>query len=521
MRASIPSVYSVTQLVSRRDSRLAAILALGVFLTYLAFLSPAPSSIDEDTTVRVAESLVTQHNFTVPPNQGKLGREGRYYSRWYPLSSIVAIPAVALGYGVSAVVHVPAHYAAAFFCLALSALLSAATAGFVSLIALRIGGSASAAISAGLAYAFGTIAFTYARTFFADPLLALLSAASIFFAFGITRPSLTICVGLCALSVLAKPPGIVLGPVLSAYLLVRDKSVQRAIGPLIGTCTGLALYGLYNWSRFGSPLDFGQPPDFTLKGFGEALTGLLVSPRAGLLWYCPIVLSITALARSAWRQLELLALTLVPVAYLVLHATWVWWAGGWSWGPRLLLSALPALLAMTALLTSRASRRRFAALAMIGFVVNAPMLISSFKRYHAETAAVNMPDSRFTWSLPDSPLVNAWGVAARQIEDAKSTDVRLIVRNSGIRDRSAMSQNSLKVVTLWWWMLPAAGLPRWIGVIASLLLLIVGIWVMTRTLLAARNFSELEQDDAPASRIIEEEASVVKWTRAEAEETGF
>ncbi|HVX67843.1 MAG TPA: hypothetical protein VHA11_14625, partial [Bryobacteraceae bacterium] len=423
---------SVVRALSRNDFKLALLVGAAVFLLEVAFLAPAPSSIDEDSMLAVSESLVASQSFAVPAYLGAPGPDGQHFSRWYPLLSIVAMPTTAAGHAMAELLDLPGHYVAAVFGMVLSAGISAVCAAVVLLLGLQLGGTARAAVAAGAAFAFGTISVTYSRTFFAEPLLGLLTAIALLGALSTSQTGQRIATAASALCVLAKPAGIVIGPLLSAYLLLRKEPLHRALQPLAASAAGLALYMGYNFHRFEDPLNFGQPTDFGVAGAGQAILGLLVSPGRGLFWYCPVVLALAGLGRLLWKRLEPALIVAVALAYLGLHSLWAQWHGAWCWGPRFLLPALPGLLALTALLTRVAWRRAFVALACAGFLVNAPMLFSSFKQYHAEAHEAGLPLEQFLWNLPDSPLVNAWGAAQRQVAAARATDVKDVVSASGV-----------------------------------------------------------------------------------------
>ena len=276
---------SVIRPLARADMRLALVLALGVFLVAAAFLAPTTSSVDEDSMLAVSQSLVSGFSFSVPYQEGEhlgeFGRNGQYYSDWYPLPSIIAMPTTAVGLLAARAVHFPARYLVAICGMVLSAAILAACAAIVLILVLRMGGDAADAVFAGLAYAFGTIAFEYSRTFYAEPLLALMTAVAVLCVFSRSKTAILSAAFACALCVLAKPTGIVVGPPIALYLFLRREKLSRAVLPAVGTSVGLLVYFAYNLYRFGRPLDFGQPLDFELSGFGNAFLGLLDQPRAG------------------------------------------------------------------------------------------------------------------------------------------------------------------------------------------------------------------------------------------------
>lgn len=67
-----------------RRSRSVLRVAFGARLVYLAFLAPSLASWDGGGMLNVAVSIVEEHNITVDPAFGAIGRDGKYYSMWYP-----------------------------------------------------------------------------------------------------------------------------------------------------------------------------------------------------------------------------------------------------------------------------------------------------------------------------------------------------------------------------------------------------------------------------------------------------
>src|SRR5579864_8934673 len=106
-----------------------------------------------------------------------LGRHGLYYSKWYPLLSLVALPFVAFGAVLGSHLGMPPRYTAQAASLLVPVFLLAINVFFTVILSLRLGASRRGALFAGTAFALGTIAHVYAREFFADPLLTMLTAA--------------------------------------------------------------------------------------------------------------------------------------------------------------------------------------------------------------------------------------------------------------------------------------------------------------------------------------------------------
>jgi hypothetical protein len=461
--------------------KLAWALALGTGLIYLAFLPPGIYSIDGNSILAVAESIVTRHDLTVPVGLGIPGRSGQIYSSWYPLQSLLAVPFVMTASLASRLLHIPLHFVAAALVGVLPAVFTAATVALVGLISLQLGSTLQAARRASLCFAAGTIAMVYARTFYADPLLSLLVAAGIYLVFVRSNWAILLASLVALLAVLAKPTGVFLAPALSAYLLLKKTPARLALTPALGGGLGLVLYFLYNYHRFANPLTFGQPWIFSLSALPEGTAGLLLSPGRGLIWYSPaVILSIPAF-RKAWKKkpIEALLIAGLFLSFLGLHSLYENWNGGWSWGPRYLLPALPGLMALTGLLEGKAAKALLY-LSFLGFLVNAPTLMSFYERYYAEANEQGVSESQLNWSPLRAPLLHGWGAASREIIDARSQDVRELFRQRGTPSETIASSRALRIVAVWWWVLPIAHIPRSVGFACSLVMVICGCWLLLR-----------------------------------------
>ena len=460
--------------------RFYAMLGIGTALVYLAWLPPGIYSVDGNSMLAVSESLVTHHSFAVPPGDGIVGRHGVFYSSWYPLLSLLGVPFVAIATVAARFVHLPLHYLAAVCALALQALLTGGTVSFVAALAVLLGADKSGARLAALSFGFGTIALAYARTFYAEPLLAFITASGLYFALKGTDEGRMKASALSGLAVLAKPTGVILGPIFASNLLLKGSRLRTWAGPLIATASGLGLYALYNEWRFGSALNFGPPLSFRISALPAGLSGLLLSPGGGLLWFCPPVIAATAGLRTSFksRPLETLSIAAVFLAYLFFYSFWTYWYGGWSWGPRFLLPALPGLMACSSVLRNR-WKRALVVLTVVGFLVKAPTLLSFYERFLAEAAERDIDVRALLWSPSQAPILHAWPAAYRQEEDARQTDPKVLFVDLGAGPSHRIaSSRALRVVAVWWWLLPGIGVPRWIGLAVSLSLMGLGAWLI-------------------------------------------
>jgi hypothetical protein len=469
--------------VNLLDARkLAWRLGLATALLYLAFLPPGIYSDDGNSMLGVAESIVARHGLTVPAGLGIPGRGGQIYSSYYPLLSFVAVPFVAAAFLASRLFHMPFHFVAAAFAGVLPAVFTTATVALVAVMALQLGSTLRGARRAALCFALGTVAMVYTRTFYAEPLLSLLVAGAVCLTLTRISPKILFAALLALLAVLAKPTGILLGPPLSLYLFLKKAPARLGILPALGSAFGLLFYFPYNVLRFGNPLYFGPPWAFSLSAIPQGIAGLLCSPGRGIIWYCPpIFMAILGFRKAArTRQIEALLIVGLFVGFLGLHSAVPFWHGGWSWGPRYLLPVLPGLMALTGLLEGKAAKGLLA-LAFAGFLVNAPAMVSFYERYYAEANEQGISESTLLWSPSHAPLLHVWGAASRVIADARRNDVREIFHEMGTPSATIAASRALRVVALWWWVLPVAGIPRWLGFCCSLAMVISGCSIAYRT----------------------------------------
>jgi hypothetical protein len=462
--------------------RLAWALAFAFFLFYLAFLAPGIYSLDGNSMLAVAESIVTRHDLTVPAGLGITGRDGHIYSSWYPLQSFLAIPFVAVAAPLARIFRVPLHFVAAVFVGVLPAIFTAASVALVALIAMQLGSSLRGARRAALCFALGTIALVYPRTFYAEPLLMFLVTAGVYLVCtGIPRRVLLASL-VAFLAVLAKPTGILLGPALCAYLVVKKTlPFWLRAAPAASAFLGLFVYWFYNWVRFGHPLAFGQPYAFSFATIPVGFAGLLFSPGRGLMWYCPpVVMSIFGLRKALQtKRLEVFLVLTLFAGFLGLHSFWTVWSGGWSWGPRFLLPVLPSLMAFTSLLEGK-SKRSLLVLTFAGFMINAPTLPAFYERYYAEAKEQHVPEHAMLWSPSRAPFLHVWGATARVISDSESHDVRDLFRHAGIPSSTIAESRSLQVIAIWWWVLPVVHIPRAAGAAVSLAMMICACYILFR-----------------------------------------
>lgn len=358
---------------------------LAVFLLlcgiYLLTISGHTYSADEETMLAVTRSLLARGSVAIEaPADAPLaalrpGVEGGRYSPYGILPSLLALPLHALG-GLASPLGAPAaDYASRFAVTALNGPLTAATAALLAAWALRLGAARGWAVALALLYGLATFAWPYTRTFFSEPLAALLIMLAAERADAAARQNdparrtrALLVAGLaCGLLLATRIAAGVAVPVIGLYVLWicwqqrgagiaprASSSVLRSTFPwLLGLLPGLALVVWYNLARFGTVLATGYASEGALftTPLAEGLYGLLLSPGKSVLLYAPALLLALPGGVALWRRGErpvvLLALGLF-LSHLLLYAQWGEWAGGGVWGPRFLLPVVAPLLLLGA-----------------------------------------------------------------------------------------------------------------------------------------------------------------------------
>jgi hypothetical protein len=125
---------------------------------------------------------------------------------------------------------------------------------------------------------------------------------------------------------------------------------QWVAAGVVGLGPALAASGIYNYVRFGSPMETGYVPAHEAMGgiklfstpFLNGLGGLMVSPGKSVFLYNPVLLlSIIGFA-AFWRSQRRLAIMVLAAcgATVVFHSKYTFWSGDVAWGPRYLASVM-------------------------------------------------------------------------------------------------------------------------------------------------------------------------------------
>ncbi len=364
-------------IISQQQRRGYGQLALAVFALlagcYLLTTGGHTSSKDEELLFGVTETLVVWKSVALNAARPDVAP---IYSPYGPGQPVLAMPLYALGRALAALFPHDAYpWVTRAVTLWLNPLVVAATAALLAFSALLLGYTRRVALGVTFLYAFATFAWSYSKTFFAEPLTALLLFASFTVALyeqhTTAEPSaepsapaprtlilLAVSGLLATLSLPVKIHGVLGVPFLALYAvaggahhrLLSRATLVRALAWGLGASVPIAALALYQWYLFGNPLSTGYGKGawnhFNPKYFAYRLSGLVWSAGRGFIWYAPplmlLPLGVWLFWKRHWRVAALCVA--ITAAHLVFYGLLLYWHGGGSWGPRYLTIALPFMV---------------------------------------------------------------------------------------------------------------------------------------------------------------------------------
>jgi hypothetical protein len=249
---------------------------------------------------------------------------------------LVMVPAVAAG----RMVGDPLAWAAR-----VNAVVFGLTVAVVFALARRRGLAAGrAAVAGGLTGA--TLLFTYGAAAFAASALALVVAVLLLALDALPQRRIAaVWAGAASgFAVLVRTDSLLLIVAVAAVAVavIRRDTLLLFVVALV---PWLMVWGWYNVDRFGSPLQFGYPGETFSHPWLAGVRGLLVSPGRGLLLFVPLVAVAAVAWPAVWRRGRVVAVAAAAllVVRVVFFASWWGWDGGYAFGPRFLVPALPVV----------------------------------------------------------------------------------------------------------------------------------------------------------------------------------
>jgi hypothetical protein len=241
-------------------------------------------------------------------------------------------------------------------------LVVAAGAYLVARLVRALGFGTGPAMWALVLFGIGSPAIVYARADTAQLLEGLCWIGAIYAAISFRRTDRQRWIWGCGIALffalLTRPlEGLLIAPA-AAVLFIPDlrpwrwtRSVWTGAAIVAGwEAAAVAVTLAVNVGRFGGPLNFGSPTSWTTP-LPVGLAGALISPARGMLWAFPAIVLVPLGLRRLWgdgHRWPAAVIAILCGALLLNVSLWTFWWGGWSWGLRLFLPALPLLAVLAA-----------------------------------------------------------------------------------------------------------------------------------------------------------------------------
>jgi len=396
-----------------------ALLFILLFVSFAYFYQAG--GWNQNSRFDLVRAITNEGTLNIDPFMHSTGDKafynGHYYSDKAPGIALAAVPLVA---AVRPIYRAFGGDPETYEGLALLSYLSTvATAGLFTALAavslftlsVELGASYGAALFAALTFAVATPIWTLATIFighaFAAALLVLAFAAAV--RIGTDEPArdvrLGAMVGVAAgwATVSEFPaaiPAMLLAALAAAHAvpLGRTRAI-RILGALAaGAVLCAAVLMAYQYACFGSPFHLAYSSEIGYEGMQQGVFGVTVPKSVrlrrilfgeyrGLLPLAPaLAVAPVGLALMTWMRLgtdasaDILArrrraaivAAAIAVYFILLNASYTYWEGGWSYGPRHASPAIPFLcvgLAMLWAVSPAAIRAGLAALSLCGAAV--------------------------------------------------------------------------------------------------------------------------------------------------------
>jgi hypothetical protein len=360
--------------------RVALLATLALLCCYLATMSGHLYSVDGLTMYRQGYSLAFHQSITmqppfwwgapIPTSKYGIGISLLYVPFMLPFFWLRdAIPIFH-----DAAYHGEMLYSDPLYAIAVApvqALVTAASAYLVARTIRVLGFGERAALWGLILYGLGSPALVYARGDYAQPLSGLCWIAAIYAALLFRQRGKQRWLLLAAFALLygvltrvvdgsLALPAVMLLIIPNLHIRTWRWETWRALAILTaGWAAGVALTLVVNDLRFGSSYNFGYGGESWTGSPRNGLAGSLISPGRGLLWSFPAIVLLVPGVRILWRTQQRLVVALIGLAVLELlnvSLWWIWW-GGWDWGLRLFVPALPIVAVVAGCGVSALGRR--------------------------------------------------------------------------------------------------------------------------------------------------------------------
>ncbi len=381
---------------------------------------------------RTTRALVERGTLAVELDEGipqiAVGWDGRAYSRYDLGQPLVAIPFYLAGAVLGAILPHGEPPVVAFLALTTLPQFATALTGLIFYhLCLTLYDDRRAAALLTLLWGTGTLAWPYSKFYFAEALLTLflVLACWLLIRAGGWRGLLLAGLALGGAILVRAWAGIFALP-FGIYLLVKvakdeglswaavGRTIRRGAPLAAGLIPALGVFLWHNIVRYHHPLLTGYQGQGFTTPFHVGLYGLLFSPgRSVFLYAPPTLLGLFSLRRFGGRFPAVAALIAASfVTVVAFFSPWWGWHGGWSWGPRYLVTMMPLLVLPIGVHLLRPTRRFLIVLGvvwLIALLVTIPGVGVDFNDYFIAVYRGDYAVEQKLWFYPrHSPLLVHW-----------------------------------------------------------------------------------------------------------------
>jgi tetratricopeptide (TPR) repeat protein len=350
-----------------------ALLVGGVFLVYASLFHPDPGW-NVASRLGLVYSVVDNGSLSIDAYHEATGDKAFYQGHFYSDKAIGhALPGIPV-YAIARLILTPLGFppGSPVFHYLLKTLLVSVPSALACLILLRLlrRYMSDERWANGLvaAYALGTLALPYSVVYYSHQQVAVTLLAAFLLATGEARGSRSLMVGLLVgYAFLLEYPTILAGGIIGIYHLLENRRIGSAAALAAGLAPAFALFALYNWACFDSPLTTGYSHkylpylahvhDAGFMGIARPslrkLAAVLLAPK-GLVATSPFLALAVPGLLMARRDRAVWAAAAVAGVLVLFNASLIWEPfGGWTPGPRYSVPAVPFLVLLCGPVLSR------------------------------------------------------------------------------------------------------------------------------------------------------------------------
>jgi hypothetical protein len=315
-----------------------------------------------DTHLRLTQTriILDDNKFGLPDDVGEeshgnisINKDGRRFMVYNPGQTIIFIPIYFISNLVSTD-EANAYYFSAFCVSFLNYMVHALCAFILFKIALLLGVIKKQAYLVSIFFGLTSYSFVFAQSTYEHHFEMFFILLSVYFSLKKYTNHAGLLSGLMlTLGVVFRTTTILAVPA----ILLLQKNTNERLKVLTSLTIGVAFVLIYNYYRFGNPLETGYSLAWSLahsdkfdfwsfSGFPEAFFGFLFSPGKGLIFFSTTIVIALFGIKTFWEKQRLIfyAILLISAAYLIIFSLNFAWHGSiWSYGPRYILPIIPFL----------------------------------------------------------------------------------------------------------------------------------------------------------------------------------